>query len=103
MPLVQEADLDGKGTIDKYELGKLLMKISPLDHPVDDVDAIFDEVDTNRNGVIEPEEFKNFLEATLLDAEQKGISLNTSGVSTRPPHSIAIIYVLSFLFCHAQV
>jgi hypothetical protein len=41
---VQDADLDNNGLIDKYELGKLLMKLAPLDNPIDDLDAIFGEI-----------------------------------------------------------
>lgn len=38
---LQSADLDRNGLIDKYELGKLLVKLAPLEHPIDDLDAIF--------------------------------------------------------------
>jgi hypothetical protein len=40
---VQDADQDNNGLIDKYELGKLLTKLAPLEHPIDDLDAIFGE------------------------------------------------------------
>jgi hypothetical protein len=37
----QEADLNGNGLLDKEEVGKLLLKLVPLEHPMDDIDAIF--------------------------------------------------------------
>jgi hypothetical protein len=39
--LEQDADIDKDGLIDKYDLGKLITKMAPLEHPIDDLDAIF--------------------------------------------------------------
>jgi len=74
----KEIDMDGNGAIDKLELAKVLEVIIPqgLEHPVDDVDAIFDEVDTDHSGDIGPEEFRAFLEETLSLAEERMVPMD---------------------------
>merc|ERR1712216_495110 len=53
-------DLDGNGTIERSELGKLL-RSGQLDDEIDadpeDMEELFNELDTNRDGKIDFDEF----------------------------------------------
>jgi len=53
-------DEDGDGEIKREEFAKVLRKLDP-DMPDDDIDALFDGADQNRNGVLCVDEFLDFI------------------------------------------
>lgn len=54
--LFNEYDFNGNGSLDKKEF-ECVMKHVNNDFSIKDIDKLFKKIDTNRNGVIEFDEF----------------------------------------------
>src|SRR3990167_2970055 len=54
-------DIDGNGKIDKHELSKIMTNLMGKPLSNEDIDAMLSEADTDQDGYVSFEEFKNLL------------------------------------------
>ena len=69
----QKADLDGNGKIDRVELAVFVKEFQvSLKDELMDLDVLFDNLDTDGDGMVSIEEFETFFEPIVQRYESKG-------------------------------